>query len=299
MSGFRRSQSEDSFSLETSRQDPLQLRDASTQPGDDSHLGRAGRAPLRPGVFPDETSTAPVARSRSVFSAQMPPPGPFISASMPFRPASTPPPRSASRRAAASRVHNPSHSPSPSPSPGPSASRVSAPYADMTPDARFLAALGYLDGIGGVGALLHRVLNYRAEPVFQTHAYQFYRSGYLSKVLDVCWQDNFGKDRLLEWMQPKASELAVAKVAEEMEEVKRACLKRAKDYTVQELMEFRLETVILPLMQRKGPFTLRIIEAAVETERGLLHHKKKSSRNVSIASLRQNKSLRTLCRWRA
>jgi hypothetical protein len=241
------------------------------QPVEDPRYRRAWRAPPAPPADAFEPPRASSLTPEMQRAAQMPPPGPFSPVNAEFHLSPTPRPRSASRGRAPSRAQASSSSPSPV-----------SPYANMTDDARFIAALGYLDGIGGVGALLHRVVNHRLQPVFQAHSFEFWRTKKLTTILDACWKDPFGHDQLLQWMRPKADDLVLAEVSKQMERVKRSCLKHAKDYTVDELMSFRLEKDIFPVMERDGPLVLRFIQAAVETERGLVEHKKKTSFVVRI-----------------
>jgi hypothetical protein len=210
-------------------------------------------------------------------TSQMPPPGPFAPVRLEFQP-------TVSRSASRGRRRTPAQSPPASSSPSPSGSTNHSPYAHMTTDARFLAALGYLDGIGGVGALLLRILNHQFQPAFQAQSFMFWRSKQLPAILSTCWDDVFGREQLVQWMRPKAEDLALAEVSKQMEAVKRACLKNAKDFTIDELMNFRVETVIVPIMERNGPLVIRFLNAAVETERGLVNHKKKTSFVVSMVS---------------
>jgi hypothetical protein len=215
----------------------------------------------------------------------MPPPGAFAPIHTEFRSPATP-----TRDRSASRGRGPTPArPTPaSSSASSSASAAQSSYAHMTDDARFLAALGYLEGIGGVGALLHRVIDHRLQPVFLGHSYKLWRSKKLAEILDACWDDSFGREQLVEWMRPKAEDLLLAEVSKQMELVKRSCLKHARDFTVDELMKFRLETNIFPIMERDGPLVLRFIHAAVDTDRGLAEHKKKTSfvvRHLSLPAL--------------
>ncbi|KAA1470545.1 hypothetical protein DENSPDRAFT_774774 [Dentipellis sp. KUC8613] len=172
-------------------------------------------------------------------------------------------------------------------------SRVSGGHARVRAerkslDERVEDVLDSFRGRGGTGAFLERLFDPKSENTrIKNSAKGFCRSDHLSKVLDLWWDSADAHEKILAWLKPKAVALVHELVAEEMDALSARLLMRIEDTTPGFLLNFSVESTLLPHINEVSPITYGIIREALQTERAQSENKKKNPDKIAPVIMAQ------------
>jgi hypothetical protein len=119
---------------------------------------------------------------------------------------------------------------------------------------------------------------------FRTAKDGFYnpRSNAVKQLLNVMIGDKRGKEKVHEWMEPRALDIVVNKVVLEMDSLKVFRMSVA-EVTPEYLQAFDLKKTITDVLEERSPWLRKILLTAAQTTRGARENTKKTVDKVLLA----------------